>query len=219
MKWFKHDTDASDDIKVRRLEEEYGNDGYAVFFKILEIIGKEGEKCRLNLEKYPKKWVSSRCHISEEKLSDILVFMGKITLICPKSLKKNSLYIPKFKKRADEYTKRLRRKYGQGADNVPLEENRIDKNRIDKIIKEFVKLQEWEESIKNNPTLLTDVYKRHGKHAKNLLLLANNDEVALKAMGTMATDYKPKKLTWTLETVIKHYPNLIKQREPKRQYV
>ena len=149
MKWFKHDTDASDDIKIRRLEEEYGNDGYAVFFKTLEIVGKEGAKSRLNLEKYPKKWISSRCHISEEKLSEILEFMSKISLLCPKSLKKNILYLPKFQERADEYTKRLRRRYGQATDNVPLEENRIDKNRREKIQlsdKDFIL------ALKSNPS-------------------------------------------------------------------
>ena len=211
MKWFKHDTDASDDIKVRRLEEEYGNDGYVVFFKTLEIIGKEGTKYRLNLEKYPKKWVSSRCHISEEKLSEILEFMSKISLICPKSLKNNMLYVPKFRERADEYTKRLRRKSEQDTDNVPL-----DKKRIDKIITEYIKLRNWESSITNNSSLLTDIYKRNGVAAKKLILLANDDNMAVKAMKIMSDNYKPKNLTWTLETVIKHYPDLIKSNEGKK---
>ena len=84
MRWFKHDTDASDDIKIRRLEEEFGNDGYATYFKILEILGKDGKKGRIIFEKYPKKWISSRCHISEERLSTILEFMGNISLCCHK---------------------------------------------------------------------------------------------------------------------------------------
>ena len=38
MKWFKHDTDASTDAKIKKLIMRYGAEGYAVYFHCLELI-------------------------------------------------------------------------------------------------------------------------------------------------------------------------------------
>ena len=38
MKWFKHDSDASSDAKVKKLIMKYGTDGYAIYFHCLELI-------------------------------------------------------------------------------------------------------------------------------------------------------------------------------------
>jgi hypothetical protein len=174
MKWFKHDTTASDDIKIKRLEEEYGNDGYATYFKTLEILGLEGIKGRLSLEKYPKKWISSRCHLSEEKLSEIFDFMGKISLCCPNSLKKNELYIPQFKERADDYTKRLRRKSEQTSDNVQNGPNNISYNRLAIYKQEFLKQYL---TVTGVPYVFT--YGKDNLLLKELLIFKDEDALAL----------------------------------------
>ncbi len=44
MAWFKHDNDASDDIFIQHLEEKYGLEGYARYFKILEKASAALEK-------------------------------------------------------------------------------------------------------------------------------------------------------------------------------
>jgi hypothetical protein len=36
--WFKHDMNASNDNKIRKLEFEHKLEGYAVFFKIVELL-------------------------------------------------------------------------------------------------------------------------------------------------------------------------------------
>ena len=33
MKWFKHDTDASNDAKLKKLILKYGAEGYAIYFQ------------------------------------------------------------------------------------------------------------------------------------------------------------------------------------------
>jgi hypothetical protein len=53
MDWFKHDTTSIDDPDIQEAEEIFGDAGYAVFFKILEIYGKEfshlvGQKLRIS---------------------------------------------------------------------------------------------------------------------------------------------------------------------------
>ena len=87
---------------------------------------------------------------------------------------------------------------------------KIDKIRLDKIIYTYISAQGWEESIKDNPFLLTDIYKRHAKSAKQLLLAVNDDQKAIEAINQMAQTYKKKNLSWTLETVLKHLPELLK---------
>jgi len=38
LKWFKHDTDASTDAKLKKLILRHGTDGYAIYFHCLELI-------------------------------------------------------------------------------------------------------------------------------------------------------------------------------------
>ena len=132
MKWFQHKTDASEDVKIKRLEAEYNNDGYAVFFKLLEKIGKEGCNFRLKLSKYPLKLLAQDFHLTEEKLKEILNKMEDISLIGKNTLKKGIISIPNMSRYADDYTDRVRRKSKQGSDNVPLDNTTLDKTILDK---------------------------------------------------------------------------------------
>jgi hypothetical protein len=68
MDYFPHDCDARNDLKIRKLRALYSNDGYAVYFILLENIYKEknyeievldgetplilAEECKLTLEKF-----------------------------------------------------------------------------------------------------------------------------------------------------------------------
>lgn len=38
MQWFKHDTDAITDAKIKKLVIRYGADGYAIYFHCIELI-------------------------------------------------------------------------------------------------------------------------------------------------------------------------------------
>lgn len=40
--WFKHDMNASNDNKIRKLEFEHKLEGYAVYWKILELLASNG---------------------------------------------------------------------------------------------------------------------------------------------------------------------------------
>jgi DnaD/phage-associated family protein len=75
MDYFPHDCDARNDLKIRKLRALYGNDGYAVYFILLENIYKEkhyelevldgetplilAEECKVTLEKF--KEVLNKC--------------------------------------------------------------------------------------------------------------------------------------------------------------
>jgi hypothetical protein len=129
MKWFKHQTDASEDIKIKRLEAEFQLDGYACFFKIVEKVGKEGKKYQLLLQKYPLELLAVDFKIPLEKLQKILEKMGDLMLIDKNKFKKGIIYIPNMRRYADDYTDRGRRYYVEKKDTLTLEEKRRDKNR------------------------------------------------------------------------------------------
>ncbi len=50
MKWFKHDSDASSDAKVKKLIIRHGAVGYAVYFHCLELITSDLSESHLTFE-------------------------------------------------------------------------------------------------------------------------------------------------------------------------
>src|SRR3990167_11404571 len=108
MRWFKHDCDMHTDLKIQTLMEKHGTDGYAIWVICLELLGKEGKKGLLNSK---SGWQNGLLKVvgwsDNGKLISILKTMAELNLINPKSLKYGNLYVPKFIKRADDYTMRL----------------------------------------------------------------------------------------------------------------
>jgi hypothetical protein len=50
MQWFKHDTDAAQDAKIKKLILKYGAVGYAVYFHCLELIASDISETNLTFE-------------------------------------------------------------------------------------------------------------------------------------------------------------------------
>jgi hypothetical protein len=50
MKWFKHDSDASNDAKLKKLRLKYGAQGYGIYWYCLELIARNVEKHNLTFE-------------------------------------------------------------------------------------------------------------------------------------------------------------------------
>jgi len=204
MKWFEHETDALEHPKIKALIKEFGSDGYYVCFGTWEKIGKYGDKyLRLPFSKYPKTLFEEDLRLSIDKIEKIWVFMSKLSLLSPNSLKNNILYSSKLKERCDEYHKKLQRKSRQDTDNVV-----VDKNTIDKIIIEYIKNKGWEKQSQEK-NILNSIYKRSGKAAKELFLLTNDIKISLLAIQWTAQVCQQKKLSWTLETVISWYPDYL----------
>lgn len=207
MKWFKHSTDASEDVRIQRLEERYGNIGYAVFFKCLEMVGKEGGLGKVSFKKYPVNLVCKRLNVSEEELNSILDFMGEIHLCCSKSLNRGVLYFPKFRQKADDYTKRVLRNTEVGTDNVPLEQSREDKitkDERDCITLHYVNLKGWDKK-----TIINSQWVRMFKGARELFIMCDRDMD--KALGAINWVSVQGYVDWTLETAIKKLPDFIKK--------
>lgn len=140
MKWFKHETDAHTNMKLQSVIDRFGMAGYGLFWFLVEIAGKDGGLdfhilSTKNWKIYAKKFSG----LDEKKLNELLKYFSDQKLIDKNALKKDELYIPKLGERSDEYTDKLRRKSGLKRDNVPLEEKRVEENRIDPAGRKFVR--------------------------------------------------------------------------------
>lgn len=140
MKWFKHDTDARNDIKIKLLKQRHGAEGYGVYFQLVEIIGDNFDTNNT------KEWgfvesshtietLAIECGVSPDKLRTILQTCDEIGLF---SQKKGKLYCKSIKKRIDEYTRKAQKSSsevsGHTTDNVPTVsgKKRTDKKRKEK---------------------------------------------------------------------------------------
>lgn len=104
--YFPHDVNTSGKT-LYILEQKYGNDGYAFWFKILEILGDtEGHSfCYRN----PQEWefLTAKTHTSEEKATEILETLSKLGAIDPELYQEGIIWSQNFVDRiADVYVKR-----------------------------------------------------------------------------------------------------------------
>jgi hypothetical protein len=214
MRWFKHDCDMHTDLKIQNLIEKHGLEGYAIFNLCLELLGKEGSKGKIDGQLRWRQVILKVSGWSDEgRLDKVLETMAEQGLICGKSLKYGHLHIPKFVKRADEYTlRKLRTNSEHSTDNVRAEQNRTEvekKENIDKILGEYLSLQKID--AKDNAALMHDLYVRNCRPIKKLLSICKTPEEASAAIKWVAGWLEPKGLSWTLETVIKHYTTYLKE--------
>ncbi len=149
MKWFQHQSDASDDIKIKRLERKFGLQGYAIFFKILEKVAKEGEKFAIDARKFPIDDMSLEFSTEKKLLEQILTEMVNLNLI---TNKKGKICVPNMKKYASNWIRRNdvgTTENLQSAYRAPTakEENRIEEIRKEEKKARFVlvlkTLTEW----------------------------------------------------------------------------
>lgn len=147
MKWFKHDTDASNDPKIKKLKKKFGMVGYGVYFNLLELIARKMES---NVEEFgflPADWDDESLELEfgldTNNVRTMFDYMCEVGLF---EKKQGRLYNSKIQSRCDDYTSRLLRKEDYNAkksnmseqspnsvrtksDKVRLDKNRIEENR------------------------------------------------------------------------------------------
>ena len=81
MKWFKHDSTANMDAKLKRLKMQWGMEGYGLYWYCLEIIVKElsGTKYTFELE-HDAEIISHDTGISVEKVNKMMASMVDLEL-------------------------------------------------------------------------------------------------------------------------------------------
>jgi hypothetical protein len=135
MKWFKHDTDASNDPKIKKLKKKFGMIGYGVYFNLLEIIARKMEN---NIDEFgflPEDWddesLEMEFNMEAKDLFPLFDYMINIGLF---ERKNDRIYNQKIQERCDDYTARIIRNKEQCPNSVRTVSDKVllDKNRIDK---------------------------------------------------------------------------------------
>ncbi len=72
MFWFRHDTDASSDIRMQRLSRKHGMEGVGIYWTIIEALYREDGM--ISLDKVPD--IAYSMHVDEKTVDDIVKSSG-----------------------------------------------------------------------------------------------------------------------------------------------
>ena len=76
MKWFKHQSDARNSLKLRKIRRKYGADGYAIYWFCLEAIAYEVDKDNLTFDlKEDAETIAFELSIQEKRVEEIMLYM------------------------------------------------------------------------------------------------------------------------------------------------
>lgn len=141
MKWFKHETNANTDAKLRKLRMKYGMEGYGVYWYCLELIGATVEPHNLTFElEHDAEVIAHDTNIHYERIEEMMRYMVELGLFelegviitCLKMAVKSDEYTQKLLRgltKSGQTPDKLRTNSGQSPDKVPS--NRIEKNRLE----------------------------------------------------------------------------------------
>ncbi len=81
MKWFKHDSDAHRDAKLRKVQMKYGMEGYGLYWYCLELIcgGVSDKNISFELE-HDAEIISHDTGIHVERVVEMLMYMVRLNL-------------------------------------------------------------------------------------------------------------------------------------------
>lgn len=153
MKWFKHDTDATADAKLKKLILKHGPIGYAVYFHCLELIAGDTDESNLTfILEHDSEIIAdnlkivgtadrSGVEIVESVMRHILALglfeQSGEKIACFKLIKRLDSSMsssPKFRNfvaKSRENHDLIMTESGLDHDSVMLEQNRIEQNRIE----------------------------------------------------------------------------------------
>lgn len=107
MKWFKHESGAHNDEKVRELIHEFGCEGYGVYMVVLELVAEKIDDGLSPLIYISDRVLREKCRVSRQKVSKILSFLDRKTMVFSKLIRKNwEISCPNMLNRLDNWTKK-----------------------------------------------------------------------------------------------------------------
>jgi hypothetical protein len=112
MKWFKHLVESGNDPDIGAIMDEFGFQGYYLFFRTLEILGRECDPHNPGELNCNFSWLKSQffCGISKKKLKSFYDFCSKLNkgkgrFVYEMNGRDINLKCMKFKELVDEYTR------------------------------------------------------------------------------------------------------------------
>jgi len=81
MKWFKHDSDANADAKLKKVRIKYGLEGYGLYWYCLEMIASEVSKDKLTFElEHDAEIIAHDTGIHYERVQEMMTYMVNLGL-------------------------------------------------------------------------------------------------------------------------------------------
>lgn len=170
MKWFKHDSNAHIDAKLKKVKHKYGIVGYGLYWYCIELIAMGVDKNNITFElEEDSETISLEWNLDQLKVQEIMEYMVHLNLF---ELQSGRVTCMKLAKRLDDTNSKnpeIRRLLGDlsGSDSSSNEPNeselvgdspnesaqiRLDKIRLDK-------KREQKEFKKEIEDLFTDFWK------------------------------------------------------------
>lgn len=148
MKWFKHDSNANNDAKLKKVRFKFGMQGYGLYWYLLELIAARIEKHRLDFDlEHDSEIIAHDTGIPQVLVQEMIDYFVTInlfensgeTITCIKMGCRTDDYIGRIASgrvriNSEHTSNKVLSKSGQTPNKVVvnrLEENREDKN-IDK---------------------------------------------------------------------------------------
>jgi hypothetical protein len=130
MRWFKHISTANRDEKLAIILDEFGPEGYGIYFLILETIGEQmDETDRTHVELPVSSW-KRILRISEKKIKNFLLFCENLKLfkISFTENRQNLIRIdcPKMVEYRDEHTKKQNKKLRSESVATPAQDTELE---------------------------------------------------------------------------------------------
>jgi hypothetical protein len=156
MKWFKHDSDAGNDAKLRKLRLKYGAQGYGIYWYCLELIARNVEKHNLTFElEHDAILIADDFKLSGEFVQEMMSYMVDLGLF---ENSQGVITCLKMSTRTDEYTQKLIKEQKNTPDKLPTpsgqtprisvlrEEKRREENKYippigDSLLQDFLKVR------------------------------------------------------------------------------
>ncbi|AOE49262.1 Lin1244/Lin1753 domain-containing protein [Kangiella sediminilitoris] len=149
MKWFKHDSKASHDAKLQKLQMKYGMEGYGLYWYCLEMIASNVEPDNLTFElEHDSEIIAYRTGIHYERVQEMMTYMIRLGLF---EENKGVITCLKLARRLDDTTSRnpdirkirsklfpksdgISKKLRSKSEETPtrVDKSRVEENRSDK---------------------------------------------------------------------------------------
>ena len=199
--WIKLEKRLLNDYRFNSLSEE----SQLIFLKLLMLAAETNNK----IPKNPDLIKSAlRSNQSANKIEE---YLKEIKANFPKFKENKWFYFFKeWSNRCNWIAQKELLRNSSGTAGEVIDKNRIDKNILDKIIKEYITLQGWTQLLAD-PLKYSVYYKQCCSPAKRLVLLAGSEEYALRGLKYIGTTFKNKNFRWTLHTIIEHFPDFMKK--------
>ena len=107
MKWFKHDSNASMDAKLKRVRAKYGFEGYGIYWYCLELIAQNIDKNNLTFElEHDAELIAIDTGIHYELIQEMMQEFVRLKLF---ENTDGIITCLKMRERTDEYTQQVMR--------------------------------------------------------------------------------------------------------------